>query len=183
MFQEMMIELEKKNMTDYSYSTSDIYEITNKILTTISFYQGHCATPIVKIAKAFGFVLYQENISNNEYGHIYVGTEAVERYGKEKVIVVKSNISKFQQRYMVALQLGNYLLKHLGTGCNSNFQELLQDKQLERFVFGLLMPYELFKEQYLIASKSGNPMFVETYLSRYFEVPIGCVVSRIGSIT
>ena len=35
MFQELMAELAEKNIQDYPYSLSDIYNITNKILTTV----------------------------------------------------------------------------------------------------------------------------------------------------
>lgn len=183
MFQELMTELAEKNIQNYPYSLLDIYDITNKILTTVSFYPGHCATPVVKIAKAFGFVLYQEGMSDGQYGRLYIGNESIDKYGKEKTLVVNRNISKFQQRYMVALQLGNYLLKYLGTEKQLNFEQASKDEVLGQFVLELLMPRELFREQYLIASKSGNPMFTETYLSRYFEVPVTCVLNRIRSLT
>ena len=93
LFQELTKKLTEVNTNNYWYSSSDIYRLANYILETMSFYPGHCATPIVKIAKEFGFVLYQEDIDGSEYGKIYIGEESVDRYNKEKAIVVKKNIA------------------------------------------------------------------------------------------
>ena len=58
--EELLKDLIEKNKGGYEYSLSEIRKLADDILTMISSYSGRCATPIVKIAKLFGFRIYKE---------------------------------------------------------------------------------------------------------------------------
>lgn len=84
-FEKIIKDLEEKN--NHDYSAKEITQIADDILNNVDYYTGRCATPIVKIAKEFGFKTYKENLQNGKSGDIRINGET-KTYGNE---IVKQN--------------------------------------------------------------------------------------------
>lgn len=194
-FEELIIELKEKNKTGYDYSLKEISEIANDILKSIDYYTGRGATPIVKIAKEFGFKTYKETLKNEKSGDIHINGETKEKYGHDKIILVNKRDELFHQRFVVAHELAHYLFEFLGNPnyANSNnifvdtYQkdqhETLQEKRANAFAAEIMMPKKLFIEQYYIARREDdNRIFILMYLSRFFETSIDSIEKRITEV-
>ncbi|MCM1233776.1 MAG: ImmA/IrrE family metallo-endopeptidase [Ruminococcus flavefaciens] len=193
--QELLNHLEKMNADNHEYSLVEIRNIANNILSMMSKnYSGRCATPIVKIAKLFDFKTYKEYL--NESGDININGTTKEKYGHDKVILVNRNEELYHQRFVVAHELAHYLFDFLGnstyTDKNILFadtyekdkHETPQEKRANTFAAEIMMPKELFIQQYNIARREEkNHMFIVMYLSRYFETSIESIEKRIKEVS
>ena len=192
--EELLKDLIEKNKGGYEYSLSEIRKLADDILTMISSYSGRCATPIVKIAKLFGFRIYKEAL--NESGDININGETAQKYGHDKIILVNSEDELFHQRFVVAHELAHYLFDFLGNpeyaGSDILFadtyqkdkHETLQERRASTFAAEIMMPKGLFINQYNIArSEESNHMFIVMYLSRYFETSVDSIERRITEVS
>lgn len=164
-----------KNINNYDYSFNEIAEIANEILKELDYYSGRGATPIMKIAKDFGFATYKETFNTGKSGDIHISEDANNKYENDKVIIVNKNQALFQSRFTIAYELAHYLFNLIP---KKNHCEI--EKQANTFAAELMMPKDLFIKQYNIAKdKSDNHIFIVMYLSRFFEIPINLVEKRI----
>ena len=195
-FKELLQELTEKNMKGHEYSLAEISNIARKILNSVDYYSGRCATPIVKIAKEFGFKTYKENLSGGKSGDIHINGYTYDKYGHDKIILVDKKEELFHQRFVVAHELAHYLFEFLGspesedpsrifvdTYCKDK-HETPQEKRANIFAAEILMPKDLFIKQYNIARREdSNRMFILMYLSRYFETSIDSIEKRIMEVS
>lgn len=192
---EIIYDLETKNRNGYNYTLTDITKLTNDILGNIKYYSGKGATPIVRIAKEFGFTTYKETLKDGKSGDIYIAGETNSQYSCDKVILVNKNEERYHQRFVVAHELAHYLFDYLGNSQYSNDNilfidtykkdqhETIQEKRANAFAAEIMMPRELFIKQYNIAIKeSNNRIFVLTYLSKFFETSINAIEKRIMEV-
>lgn len=164
-----------KNTNKYEYSLNEITEIANKILKEIDYYSGRGATPIVKIAKDFGFVTYKETLDTGISGDMHISKDTNNKYRNNKVILVNKNQALFQSRFTIAYELAHYLLDLIHKKEHHDIE-----KQATTFAAELMMPKDLFIKQYNIAKdESDNHIFIVMYLSRFFEIPINLIEKRI----
>lgn len=164
-----------KNTNKYEYTLNEITEIANEILKELDYYSGRGATPIVKIAKDFGFATYKEVFGTGKSGDIHINGDTKDLYGNDKVILVNKNQALFQSRFTIAYELAHYLFNLI---TKKNHCEI--EKQANTFAAELMMPKDLFIKQYNIAKdKSDNHIFIVMYLSRFFEIPINLIEKRI----
>lgn len=191
---ELLQDLEEKNQAQHEYSLVEIRKISNNILSISTNYTGRCATPIVKIAKQFGIKTYKESL--NESGDININGETEKKYGHDKVILVNKEEELFHQRFVVAHELAHYLFDFIGNEkyndktilfadtYQKDKHETIQEKRANTFAAEIMMPKELFIEQYNKARVvDSSHIFVFTYLSRYFETSIESIEKRIMEVS
>ena len=195
-FEELIKDLAEKNAARYEYSVAEISEVANRILKNIDYYTGRGATPIVKIAKEFDFKTYKENLTDGKSGDIHINGETHSKYGHDKIILVNKNDELYHQRFVVAHELAHYLFEFLGNPDYSdnnkifldtyykNKHETPQEKRANQFAAEILMPENLFLQQYAIAKRTdNNRMFLLLYLSRFFETSVDSIEKRIMEVS
>lgn len=195
-FENLINELKEKNESGYEYSLSEIIKIANDILKQIDCYSRRGATPIVKIAKEFDFKTYQETLKNGKSGDIHINGETSKKYGHDKIILVNKQDELFHQRFVVAHELAHYLFEFLGNPQYSDSNvifvdtyrkdkhETPQERRANVFAAEIMMPRDLFIQQYKVARReSSNRMFILMYLSRFFETSIDSIEKRIMEVS
>jgi len=195
-FKKLLENLKTRNAAGKEYSLGDIIDVANQILQQIDYYSGCGATPIVKIAKEFDFKTYKETLNNNKSGDIHINGATQERYGHNQVILVNKTEEFFHQRFVVAHELAHYLFDFLG---NTHYEDknilffdsytkdqhdTPEEKRANAFAAEIMMPRELFIEQYHTAKQVDNSrMFILLYLSRFFETSIESIEKRIVEVS
>lgn len=195
MFEELIKRLEINHLKKHEYSLSEIDMLAKEILSNVSYYSKDCATPIVKIAKEFGFVTYKETLNDGLSGDIYINGKTKEEYKSDKIILVNKGDELFHQRFVVAHELAHYLFDFLGNveykditkkfsdTYYKNMHETTSEQRANRFAAAILMPEDSFIKQYNIAkSIDKNRMFVIMYLSRFFETTMNSIERRIAEV-
>lgn len=195
MFNELINRLEKNHLKNYEYSLSEIDIVAKEILSKIVYYSEDSATPIVKIAKEFGFITYKETLDDGLSGDIYINGKTEEEYKNNRIILVNKNDELFHQRFVVAHELAHYLFDFLGNSDYTdksirfsdtyykNMHESISEQRANRFAAAILMPEESFIKQYNIAKNiDKNRMFVIMYLSRFFETTMSSIERRIAEV-
>lgn len=189
-------ELEKNYSEKHNnYTFLEIDDIANKILSTFGFISKNISTPIVKIAKEFGFNSYKTSLDNGQSGCIYINGKTFEKYGKDSIILVNREEELYHQRFVIAHELAHYLFDFVGNPVyfNKDIQfsdTYYRDKHnrpeelnANRFAASLLMPRDLFIRQYQIAKRTdANRMFIIMYLSKFFETSMDSIVKRIEEV-
>lgn len=177
-----------------NYSIKDAERLADRVLEIGGL--GECgSTPVVNVAKEFGFSTYKENLSGNIAGNIYVGEGANQYYKTDKVIVVGSSEELFHQRFIIAHELGHYLMDYLGnpeyTGGTKLFMRTYpknnhnsaEEQRADRFAAELLMPEKLFLREYIKASKRFNDKrYIIPYLSTFFRTKKSSIERRIVEV-
>lgn len=195
-FEKLLNHLKEENHKGYNYSLGEIAEIANEILKEIDYYSGRGATPIVKIAKDFGFKTYKETLSDDKSGDIHINGDTKDIYGNDKVILVNKREDLFHLRFVIAHELAHYLFDFVGkSDCSEtnivfsepykkDQHETEKEKRANTFAAELMMPKDLFIKQYNIAKdKSDNRIFIVMYLSRFFETSIDSIEKRIKEVS
>lgn len=94
-----------------SNSVSNPEELADIILKIGNHFNIQAPPPIVRITESFGFSVYlQPNMNPNESANIYIGGTTANYYHSNKVIIVSNKEEYFHQRFIVAHELGNYLM-------------------------------------------------------------------------
>ncbi len=119
----------------------------------------------------------------------------MDKYGYKKIILVNKNDELFHQRFVIAHELAHYLFDFLGSSNSENpdieftdtyskdRHETLEEKRADKFAASILMPEELFIDQYNFAQKRySSRIFITIYLSRFFEVSVNFVDKRIEEV-
>ncbi|MBD5395903.1 MAG: ImmA/IrrE family metallo-endopeptidase [Lachnospiraceae bacterium] len=193
-----IIELEnglKQNNIDHIYSLQEVEKISKDILTIFGFSSKKTSIPIVKIVKEFDFNIYKESLPDKLSGDIYINGNTIDEYGHDKVILVNKNEHLFHQRFVAAHELAHYLFDFLGNPLyndkNIKFSDTYYKDQHETpeekianwFAASIMMPKDIFIEQYNFAKKEySKTTFVMLYLSRYFETPIDSIEKRFSEV-
>ncbi len=133
------IELEKMVLSFYNNSDVDQNQIIN----------------IVAIARQHGFTVQTLNMSSSMNGMIMCDSENATRFGAKKLIVIKKGLDEEEARFILAHELGHYLL-HLNYGSGDNiyyrdFSTNKKSKDIEEVkadycARALLMPYYSIKQ-------------------------------------
>lgn len=192
--EELLHILTDQNRTKHEYSLTEIRKITKQILSMTNYYSGRCATPIVKIAKLFGFITYKEMLE--ESGDININGETFQKYGHNQIILVNKEEELFHQRFVVAHELAHYLFDFLGNKDYENTNILFAERYIKdqpktfreqranTFAAEIMMPKDLFIKQYNIAvNENNNHLFILMYLSKYFETSMDSIEKRILEVS
>lgn len=192
MFNELIEELKKKGEENKEYSIDDVIIIARKILLIATYYTG-VTTPINRILEDFGIHTYHTSqLSKDISGVIYVGGTTKQIYSYDKIILVDSNDPIKHQRFVAAHELAHYLFDCLSNKKYSDGRLLFcetypkvnhsskKEVLADRFAAELLMPSNLFIEQYNIAMEENNSRaYIIKYLSEYFQTKMSSIEKRI----
>lgn len=186
---------EKQKENKDNYSLLEVSMIANNILSSLDYYFYDSATPIVKIAKDFGFKTYKQKLSKNLSGDICINGNTYDRYGYNQVILVNEFEPFFHQRFVVAHELAHYLFEFIGDSKykdkNIRFSdtyfrdhhETPQELRANAFAAEILMPKNLFIKQYNISKEMGfDSLYTKKYLSEFFETTINSIQRRIQEV-
>lgn len=132
-------------------------------------------------------------MNSNESGIIYIGGTTDELFNSNKVILVSDREEYFHQRFIIAHELGHYLMDYLSNHEYSDnpgklfskpyYSNKQNDMQADRFAMELLMPQHQFTTQYLFAiEESYDRRYTISYLSSFFKVTKSRVERRILEI-
>lgn len=194
-YNELIEDLSKRQPNTYDIRNAE--KLADIILELIGYDRLAGATPIVNIAKDFGFTVFRENnIKNNISGNIFIGGTTKFIYNTDKVIIVGDNEEYFHQRFIIAHELAHYLMDYLGSQSSNNPTLLFsrayeksghdapEEIRADRFAAELLMPAEKFCKHYIKAMKASNfnERYTMAYLSNYFETKKSSIEKRINEV-
>jgi len=192
--------LEKKLFSNSSklYTIEQTEQLARDVLCACEFNDIIGATPIIKIANYFGFsCLKANNMPDNISGNIFVGGTTKSIYNTDKVIIVGSDEEYAHQRFIIAHELGHYLIDYIGSPESENPSLLFtktypkvnhcSEKEIraDRFAAELLMPSKLFTKQYIKAAEASdfNKKYIVSYLSTFFKTKKSSIERRINEVT
>lgn len=195
MYEDLIQYLEKRYKK--KYTALEIEHLADSILIENNPAELVAPTPIVKIVSDFGFKAFKiENLGEDISGNIYIGGTTEKVFHHDKVIVVQAKEELYHQRFIIAHELGHYLLDYIGNPTfedpkklfsktyikaeHESFDDILADK----FAAELLMPSRLFLQKYIniMDYSRNNIVFTVTYLSVFFEVKKEKIIKRIAEI-
>lgn len=184
MYEELIEKL--KNTPAKEYTVQEAEKLTDKILEIKGLANKVAPTPIVSIAKDFGFVTYKaDNMPDGVIGNIFIGGRTKLDYGTDKVIIVDAYKPYRYQRIIIAYELACYLTEYTYQHNDKDYvyshpYNTGKDK-IYKCAMELLMPRKIFLEQYIEAIKVSDydKTYTITYLSELFTVPEEYVKRRI----
>lgn len=147
--------------------------------------------PVKTIAEYFDFRVYvEDDMPNSVDGHIYVGGTTRKVYGHDKVIVVRKDKKFAYQRFVIAYELGRYLMDYVGSELEKNPKKLFMHAYVNedvfrddayRFAIELLMPVGEFATEYIKVMRllDFDERFAIPTLAIYFGVQEKFVLERL----
>lgn len=194
MYENLVADLKKDNSAN-QYTIKQAEELADKVLKTGNYFTMIAPLPIVNVASQFGFSVFkQPKMKKNEAGNIYIGAKTNDVYGTDKVIIVGDQEEYFHQRFIIAHELGHYLMDFLGNPEYTNNPGGLFSKaylrsshdnsdgelRADRFAAELLMPAHIFVPQYIRATeKYYDRTYTISYLSNFFKTKKSSIEKRI----
>lgn len=194
-YQDLVSSLQSNPANNYTIKEAE--ELADTILSIDGYLDIQAPPQIVNIAQDFGFfVAKQPILKENESGNIYIGGTTKEVYNHDKVIIAEKREEYFHQRFIVAHELGHYLMDYLSNPEYTNnpgrlfskpyFKQNHNSKEelrTDRFAVELLMPARLFSAMYIRAvERYYNRCYTIAYLSSFFKVRKSRVERRILEI-
>lgn len=141
--------------------------------------------PISRIAKAFGFKIYPQDLNASVYGYIALDTGLNTHGDEDRAIYINQHMGEYEQRFEVAYLLGIYFYDydpdrnmsyyHVHTIENSDGSS--EEKKANLFAKRLMIPkgqLELLYNEFKY--KKGN---VLANLAAYFKVPVSMIESEL----
>lgn len=194
MYKELIEKL--KSTPAKEYTVQEAEKLADKILEIKGLVNKVAPTPIVSIAKDFGFVTYKaDNIPEGISGNIFVGGNTEHDYGNDKIIIVSANDPLPHQRFIVAHELAHYLMDYLPQNKNNNeyiFSRAYhksnangdEEEKADRFAAEILMPRQIFISEYANAMTNSdyNLDYTIPYLAGIFNVKESCISKRIQEV-
>lgn len=184
-----------KNNYGRNYSSQEVDAIADEILNLFGLRGKNYSIPIIKITKAFGFKAYEDTLESDLSGNIHINGDTTEKYGHDKVIMVNEKDSLQHQRFVLAHEFAHYLFDFLGNPkyadisikfeepYKKNQHETEKEKRANRFAAALLMPEDIFINQYnYVRSVSSNRLLTLKYLSKFFETTEESIAKRIAEV-
>lgn len=195
MYEELVSGL--KSAPARKYVVREAENLADKVLK-ISGHVGKSApTPIIRIAKDFGFATYKaKDIPDDISGNIFVGGTTKAGYGTDKVIIVGEDEPLPHQRFIVAHELAHYLMDYIGNedyiGTEVTFSRTYpkvshdspEEIRADRFAAELLMPKKVFLAEYVRAMKRSDYSreYTIPYLAQLFITKESCIKRRIQEV-
>lgn len=161
---------------------------------------GRMPVPVMEIAENFGFKIYtHSSIPDGAAGNIYVGGTTSRLYGTDRIILVGKREKYPHQRFIIAHELGHFLMEYLGSGWENTPNKVftmayskerhesggMRETCADRFAAELLMPRGEFGARYLRVME--NLMFDKKYavpvLAENFGVKPSSITKRIAEIS
>lgn len=181
----------------HDYSVAQAEALAQRVLADGDYAMVRGVMPVVRIAEKFGFRCFlKDNLDENISGNIYVGGTTRKVYDTDKVIFVSSKERVEQQRFVIAHELGHYLMDYLGSEKSLNSKLLFsktypkqdhdsqEEVRADRFAAELLMPAREFLRRYIQAMTASNndSVYTISYLTDFFGVKQTSVRKRISEV-
>ena len=192
-YQDLVSSLQSNSANNYTIKEAE--ELADTILSIDGYLDIQAPPPIINIAQDFGFFVVSQPITkSNISGNIYIGGTTAQCYpNSNNVIIVSDEEEYFHQRFIIAHELGHYLMNYLNNPEYTNnpgklfskpyYSNKQNDLQADKFAAELLMPQHQFTTQYLFAiEESYDRRYAISYLSSFFKVTKSRVERRILEI-
>lgn len=195
MYEQLIQDL--KGMSANKFVIREAEELADRLLREGGYFGNVGATPVVTIANNLGFTSFKEDIKDkNVSGNIFVGGTTKEVYGVDKVIIVGSDEVYEHQRFIIAHELAHYLMDYPGSEAYDDPRKIFTETYLkvkhdsmreiraDRFAAELLMPKEVFLDQYIkhMIWFDYNRERTISRLSKIFKTKKSSIVRRISEI-
>jgi len=145
---------------------------------------------IVSLAKSMGFFVATGLLEENEDGFVMVNSDGTKLLGTDssKVIIVNSSREQNQKRFIIAHELGHYLIngkeEEIFAHRKKEDEERAENEQeIDYFAASLLMPKEAFQtksNQLISEGKNLSERVVE--LANIFRAPMESVLRRVEEL-
>lgn len=193
MYRELVDSLQHNPANNYGINEAE--RLAGQVLEIRGHEVG--ATPIVRIAKDIGFVTFKEkNMPKDISGNIFVGGTTKDIYDANEVIVVDEDEEYAHQRFIIAHELGHYLMDYLGSEDSMNpgilfsraypkfNHDSAEEIRADRFAAELLMPTKLFRRLYLRAMDASDDdlEYTVSFLTKYFKTKRSNVKGRLSEV-
>lgn len=180
-----------------NYVVREAENLADQVLELYGYSGKSAPTPVIKIAKEFGFSTYQaDDIPDDISGNIFVGGNTKEDYGTDKVIIVDAKDLLPHQRFIIAHELAHYLLDYVGNPKYKNSKvafsrtypkvnhETAEEIRADRFAAELLMPKKVFLAEYIMAMRKSDYStdYTVSYLANLFKTKESCIRRRIQEV-
>lgn len=193
MYQKLLKDVSIRNKENNGiYSNHEIEELANQILKIADWKDKKAPIPIVQIIGNLGIKVYQSSLGKGIHGKIHVNGTTNKIYPANAVIFVNSEYELYTKRFILAYELAHFLFGYLGSKYEENKNLLfsysyesssIKERHKSKFAREILLPQEMFLKQYIVsAEKYPNRIFIESYLSRFFEVKENIVAQRIYEV-
>jgi len=184
-----------QNEPAHNYGINEAERLAGQVLEISGHEVG--ATPIVRIANSIGFAtLKEKNMPEDISGNIFVGGTTKDIYGVNEVIVVDEDEEYAHQRFIIAHELGHYLMDYLGSEDSQNpgilfsraypksNHDSAEEIRADRFAAELLMPAKLFRRLYARAMDAFDDDlgYTISFLAKYFKTKKSSVERRICEV-
>lgn len=188
-----------RNSHKEEYSVPLAEKMADEVLAA-GGWESRTPVPVMDIAENFGFKVYTySSIPDGAAGNIYVGGTTKDLYGTDRIILVGSREKFPHQRFIIAHELGHFLMEYLGSGWEDTPGRVftmayskerherggMRETCADRFAAELLMPRGEFGARYLRVME--NLMFDKKYavpvLAENFGVKPSSITKRIAEIS
>lgn len=182
-------------------TSEDAFNLANEVLKIGGYENIIGATPIVKIAEEFGFkILKARNMPDDISGNIFIGGGTYKAYKANNVIVVGANEVLFHQRFIIAHELGHFLMDYLGSDISKDDSQLFEmaykknnhnlgdnsksELRADVFAAEILMPRKEFRKRYTEAMDESfhSNIYTLSFLSHYFRTKESSIRRRIQEV-
>lgn len=195
MYEKIISDLRQNPAKDYDID--DAERLADDILRAGGHDKIKGSTPIVKIADELGFKTFNEEyMPAGISGNIFIGGRPAKTYKTSQGIIVGRNKEFYHQRFIIAHELGHYLMDYLGSDMDNDSGKAFsmaypkenhdspKERRADRFAAQLLMPAKAFYRAYIRAVNASdrNERYVMAYLSNYFKVKQSSVQRRIWEL-
>lgn len=143
---------------------------------------------ILALAMKLGFTVWTSSLPDSEEGFILVNPNVarIPGFSNNKVIVVNSNRPYETKRFIIAHELGHYILSNsdseqIFAACESQHGRSDDENDIDYFAACLLMPATSIKAHYEDKKQLSLSQLVSV-LSIVFEIPVGNVLCRLEEL-
>lgn len=177
---------EKEESVDILNDQRNI-EIENTVKNIMQMHSVNLSKPIdiVAFVREFGFVVTSLDLPETEDGFVVVDDEDNNLFGlnSNKVIGVNKNRTVEEQRFIVAHELGHFVLqgqdKTLFAHRENKKGKNQEENDADYFAACILMYKDLFVEIYNFSERITSKLEEKiSFLARYFKVPEQSVIRR-----
>lgn len=171
-----------------------IEEVCDKVLKQFDYNGGE--VDIIALAKMLGFTIGMSPLPESEDGFIIVDKKQdsinkIFNINSDKIICVNSERTLKEKKFILAHELGHYLLHYQGTQYEERgyfaHRENIKGKNddendVDYFAACLLMPSKYFKDKFVMLRKKYSIGDCIILLSEYFNTPLQSVLRRIDEV-
>ena len=145
---------------------------------------------IVVLAQKMGFVVGNAKLADDEDGLIAVdkSKDSLFNTSSNMVILVNRNRDYYFKRFIVAHELGHYMLEGNGKQIyahrkNKTGERSENEQEVDYFAANLLMPKDEFTSKYYEIVKSSTVIYeIADKLSKVFQTPMESIYRRLEEL-